>query len=87
MLDKLLSTGNTPLIEPNLDKTWASAAPFLSKEISNGTWKGHNLLGILLVEVRVEFKQRQNIQANDSESDKVKSNDIDEEAEGDVEGA
>ena len=50
MLDKLLSTGDQPIIEANWHKTWAAAAPFLSKEITNGTWKGGNLLGMLLVE-------------------------------------
>ena len=90
MLGKLMATGNKPLIEANWDKTWASAAPFLSKEISNWTWKGNNLLGLLLVEVRIEFRQRKDPQTQDkdenNESDQASSNDDSDTAEGAVEG-
>ena len=83
MLTKLMSTGKEPLIEANWDRTWASAAPFLSKEISNGTWKGQNLLGILLVEVRIHFKQKDN---NDMDSSSEKESVKSSEEEGDNAG-
>ena len=82
MLVKLMSTGNEPIIEANWDRTWASAAPFLSKEITNGTWKGQNLLGILLVEVRIYFKQKNGDMDNTSEKENDKSSEDGGSAEG-----
>ena len=74
MLDRLLATGNEPLIEATWDKTWASAAPFFSKEIATGTWSGKNLLGVLLVEIRIIFRRRRNPNNNRNEGDDDFSN-------------
>ena len=66
MLDKLLATGNEPLIEATWDKIWASAAPFFSKEIATGTWSGKNLLGVLLVEIRIILRRKRDGGDDDS---------------------
>ena len=66
MLDKLLATGNEPLIEATCDKIWASAAPFFSKEIATGTWSGKNLLGVLLVEIRIILRRKRDGGDDDS---------------------
>ena len=86
MLNKLMATGDEPLIEANWDRTWASASPFLSKEITNGTWKGQNLLGLLLVEVRIHFKQKDKIQGQNSDNSSENESDNGDEAGGEAGG-
>lgn len=44
-------------MEATMDKYWAAFATPTSKSIANGTWKGANRLGILLMELRNELRR------------------------------
>ena len=44
---KLLATGNHPLVEATRDSYWGAGALLSSKEIEKGTWQGKNTLGIM----------------------------------------
>lgn len=60
LADKLLATGNTVLVECNpTDKIWAIAMSI--EEARNSTpnqWRGQNLLGLVLMEVRTNLTNR-----------------------------
>ena len=49
---KLKETNNTQLIEATVDPYWGAGARLYSPELMNGEWKGKNMLGKLLAEVR-----------------------------------
>lgn len=54
---KLVETGSKRLVEATMDKYWAAFATPTSKSIANGTWKGANRLGILLMELRNKLRR------------------------------
>lgn len=54
---KLVETGDKKLVEATMDKYWAAFATPNSKSIANGTWKGANRLGILLMELRNDLRR------------------------------
>lgn len=54
---KLVETGSKRLVEATMDKYWAAFATPTSKSIANGTWKGANRMGILLMELRNELRR------------------------------
>ena len=49
---KLLATGDRPLIEATNNPFWGAGAHLTSKEITEGTWRGKNTLGLLLQDLR-----------------------------------
>lgn len=57
LLNSLLSTGKKALIEATTYMFWGAAAVIGSKSLKNGTWKGRNELGLILIEVREEIKR------------------------------
>ena len=50
--EKLKGTNSTQLIEATVDPYWGAGARLYSPELMNGEWKGKNMLGKLLAEVR-----------------------------------
>lgn len=54
---KLISTGQSSLIEATIDGFWGAKASISSKSIRNGTWMGANFLGKILAEVRDELRR------------------------------
>ena len=53
--DRLLSTRGFTLIEASPNFEWASGSRLYSTAMSNGTWKGDNLHGFQLVDIREEL--------------------------------
>ena len=56
----LLAAGTTTLVECTLDPYWGAGCDIESKQIANGTYKGSNITGTLMQEVRVEIRDRLN---------------------------
>lgn len=54
---KLISTGQSTLIEATIDGFWGAKASISSKSIKNGTWMGANFLGKILAEVRDDLRR------------------------------
>lgn len=70
LLESLLATGKKALIEATTDMFWGAATVIGSKLLKNGSWKGRNELGLILVEVREELKRERNwVEMRSSSSD------------------
>lgn len=54
---KLVETGNKRLIKATMDRYWGAFATPTAKSITQGTWKGANHFGILLMELRNELRR------------------------------
>lgn len=54
---KLVSTGQSLLIEATMDGYWGAKASITSKSIMNGTWMGANFLGKILTETRDDLRR------------------------------
>lgn len=52
---KLVSTGQSLLIEATIDGFWGAKAFISSKSIKDGSWIGANFLGKILTETRDEL--------------------------------
>lgn len=72
--EKLLLTGKKTLIEATTDSFWGAAAIMGSKPLNKGKWKGLNVLGTILGEIREDTKRTQawrgfHVSSSDDQSD------------------
>ena len=56
MKAKLLATGTKPIWECSGDGYWGVGVHLLSKEVNNTRWKGQNVFGQMLMEIRREIR-------------------------------
>lgn len=54
--NKLLSMGETPLLEATYDSYWGCGLPLSARKLRQGEWHGKNYLGIILAVCRLEIK-------------------------------
>lgn len=55
--DKLVATGCTHLIEATYDPFWGAGAPITACRLRDGTWRGRNVFGQILDQVRTEMRR------------------------------
>lgn len=55
--DKLVSTGSTTLIEATYDSFWGAGASITARSLIDGTWRGRNVFGSILDQVRTEMRR------------------------------
>lgn len=55
--DKLISMGNTTLIEATYDSFWGAGASITARRLIDGTWHGRNVFGSILDQVRTEMRR------------------------------
>lgn len=55
--NKLLNTGDYPLLEATYDSYWGCGLPLTARKLKQGEWHGKNYLGIILAECRSEFRR------------------------------
>lgn len=55
--NKLLATGERPLLEATYDSYWGCGLPLTARKLKQGEWHGKNYLGIILAECRFEIKR------------------------------
>lgn len=57
MRTKLVATGSIPLIEATYDPFWGAGAPITARRLRDGTWRGRNVFGLILDQVRTEMRR------------------------------
>lgn len=57
LLNALLNTGTTGLIEATFDRFWGCGTPINSIRLMEGKWNGNNELGQILMDCRREFRR------------------------------
>lgn len=55
--NKLVATGSTTLIEATYDPFWGAGAPITARTLREGTWRGRNVFGQILDQVRTEMRR------------------------------
>lgn len=55
--NKLLNTGDCPLLEATYDSYWGCGLPLSARKLKSGEWHGKNYLGIILAECRFELRR------------------------------
>lgn len=55
--ERLLDTGDRPLIEASYDSYWGSGLPLTARKMIPGDWQGKNFLGAILAECRAEIRR------------------------------
>lgn len=55
--NKLLNTGEYPLLEATYDSYWGCGLPLTARKLKQGEWHRKNYLGIILAECRAELRR------------------------------